>query len=65
MRNHFEDFWGLYLMAAVSIALIGLGILADRQHRKAVAACYDQGMVLVDTSAGWRCAPLHSMGAAS
>ena len=65
MRDHFEDFWPLYVAAAFAIALIVLGLFATHYQRKAVAACYDQGMILVDTSAGWRCAPLHSMGAAS
>ena len=58
MRNHFEDFWGLYVAAAFAISLIGLGVFSDHQHQKAVAACYDQGKILVDTSAGPRCASL-------
>lgn len=58
MRNHFEDFWGVYLCVAVTLAITALMAIADQQHRKAVAACYDQGKILVDTDAGWRCAIL-------
>jgi hypothetical protein len=65
MRNHFEDFWGLYLVVAIIAAIFTLLVIADQHHRQAVSACYDQGKILVDTDAGWRCASLLDMGDAA
>jgi hypothetical protein len=58
MRNHFQDFWGLYVIVAVCAAICTLLVIADQQHRQAVRDCYDQGKILVDTDAGPRCASL-------
>jgi hypothetical protein len=61
MRNHFEDFWGLYAILGFCAALLALLIIVDTRHRAAVNNCYDQGMILVETDAGHRCAPLDTL----
>ena len=36
-------------------------INASIEYQRRVDYCFDRGMVLVDTAAGYRCAPLYSL----
>lgn len=54
--KHIESYWPAYGAATCAIGLLVLvfGVVAEGQRRAEV--CLDRGMVVVDTSAGGRCA---------
>jgi len=55
----FLIFGGLFFYALISVA--AQNIAAKEEARAITAACYTQGMVLVDTDAGRRCADPKSL----
>lgn len=61
MRYHFQDFWPMYLIGFLFIGLMAILINASIEYQRQVDYCFDRGMVLVDTAAGYRCAPLYSL----
>lgn len=61
MRDHLSDFWFLYFGGALSAVMICFVISASNAEQARVNACFDRGMVLVDTPAGNRCATIVSL----
>jgi hypothetical protein len=59
MRNHLFEYGLLYAAAALFLLMIGIVISAADAEQTNVNACFDRGMVLVDTPAGNRCAAIH------
>ena len=61
MRDHLSDFWPCYVGIAVFGLMICAVISASNAEQARVNACFDRGMVLVDTPAGNRCATIVSL----
>jgi len=61
MKHHIKACWLAYAAFAALAALLALiaSMATTRQHR--LAACYAKQMILIDTDAGPRCAPLASL----
>lgn len=58
MPDHFADNIVIYLAALASGCLILWGAMSEGKRDTALTYCYDRGMVLIDTEAGYRCASL-------
>ena len=61
MRYHFQDFWPLYVIGFLLLAVIAAAANASFEEQRRVNYCFERGSVLVDTDAGPRCAPLYSL----
>lgn len=61
MRDHLSEYWPIYVGLAVSGVMICAVISASNADQARVNACFDRGMVLVDTPAGNRCATIVSL----
>lgn len=61
MRDHLSNYWPGYLVAVLLIAFAAIAANASIEEQRRVNYCFDRGMVLVDTGAGKRCAPLYSL----
>lgn len=59
MRKHLSFFWPGYVGFALLGILIFMVVSAGNAEQARVNACFDRGMVLVDTPAGKRCAHIH------
>lgn len=61
MRDHLSEYWPLYVAFAICAVMICAVISAANAEQARVNACFDRGMVLVDTPAGNRCATIVSL----
>lgn len=61
MRDHLSDYWPLYIAAALAFIMACFVVTASNAEQANVNACFDRGMVLVDTPAGNRCAPINTL----
>ena len=61
MRDHFGNYWFLYVAASLFGLMITIAINANITEQRRINYCFDRGMVLVDTNAGNRCAPINTL----
>lgn len=62
MTDHLEKHLPKYLVSGlVLVLLLSAVALEERAHKRAEAYCQDRGMLVVQTPAGERCAPLWAL----
>lgn len=59
--RHVREWWLGYVLLGLTVLLICALNAARLSGERSVAFCYDRGMILVDTAAGDRCAPMAPM----